>query len=379
MEEVVPDADEQSLQHFISNATWDARAVMNQVAVDADAWLGGHDDTLLVIDESGIPKQGTHSVGVSRQYCGQTGKVDNCQVGVYASLVRENKATLIDARLFLPESWTSDAERCERAGIPLEERRFRTKHEIAMEIVQNAVETGVRFEYVAMDGFYGENGDLLRTLDTAGLRFLADVHKDQRIFTDDPLEQRRGELTSVRVDEWVAAQPKQAWRKVTVRAGTKGPIEIELLHRRVWLWRNTDQQSYCWHLIVRREISSPDEIKYTLSNAPADTPRQRLAYLQGQRYWVERCFQDAKQQAGMGDYQVRGWLGWHHHMAMVLMATLFMLEQRIETGDELPLTCGDIEWLLKHMLPSRGHSEKDLLALLQKRLRKRGASASLLE
>jgi len=374
MEEIVPDADEQSLQHFISNSTWDARAVMNQVAVDADAALGGYDDTVLVIDESGIPKKGENSVGVSRQYCGQTGKVDNCQVGVYASLVRGARATLIDARLFLPERWTNDAERCEKAGVPAEEIRFRTKHEIALEIVQNALEVGVRFSYIAFDGFYGSNGELLRTLDAAGLRFVADVHKDQLMFTEDPLKNRKGTLKALRVDEWVAAQPHQAWRRVTIRKGTKGPIEIELLHRRVWFSKRSESESYCWHLIVRREIGSKEEIKYTLSNAAADVPRQQLAYLQGQRYWVERCLQDAKQQAGMADYQVRGWLGWHHHMAMVLMAMLFMLEQRIESGDDLPVTCSDIEWVLKQMLPSRGRTEDEILTLLETRLRKRGVA-----
>lgn len=298
-------------------------------------------NTVLVIDESGIPKKGENSVGVSRQYCGQTGKVDNCQVGVYASLVRGDKATLIDARLFLPERWTSDAKRCDKAGVPPEERRFRTKHEIALEIVQNALEVGVRFSYIAFDGFYGSNGELLRTLGAAGLRFVADVHKDQLMFTEDPLTIRKGSVEALRVDEWVAAQPHQAWRRVTIRKGTKGPIEIELLHRRVWFWKKTEAQSYCWHLIVRREIESKDEIKYTLSNAAPDVPRQQLAYLQGQRYWVERCLQEAKQQAGMADYQVRGWLGWHHHMAMVLMAMLFMLEERIESGDDLPITCSE--------------------------------------
>jgi SRSO17 transposase len=374
MEETVPDADEQRLQHFISNSTWDARAVMNQVAVDADAALGGQDDTVLVIDESGIPKKGEKSVGVSRQYCGQTGKVDNCQVGVYASLVRGDKATLIDARLFLPERWTSDVKRCEKAGVPAEERRFRTKHELALEIVQNALEIGVRFSYIAFDGFYGSNGELLRILDAAGLRFVADVHKDQLMFPEDPAKIRKGTVQALRVDQWVSAQPHQAWRRVTIRNGTKGPIEIELLHRRVWFSKKTESESYCWHLIVRREVGSPDEIKYTLSNAAPDVPRQQLAHLQGQRYWVERCFQEAKQQAGMADYQVRGWLGWHHHMAMVLMAMLFMLEERIESGDDLPITCSDIEWVLKRMLPSRGQTEDEILALLEHRLRKRGVT-----
>jgi len=371
MEEIVPDADEQSLQHFISNSNWDARAVMNQVAADADAALGGYDDTVLVIDESGIPKKGEKSVGVSRQYCGQTGKVDNCQVGVYASLVRGDKATLIDARFFLPERWTSDVERCRKAGVPAEEMRFRTKHEIALEMVQNALEVGVRFSYIAFDGFYGSNGELLRVLDAAGLRFVADVHKDQLMYAEDP-QIAKGPVESLRVDEWVAAQPPQAWRRVVIRKGTKGPIEIELLHRRVWFRKKTESQSYCWHLIVRREIASRDEIKYTLSNAAPDVPRQQLAYLQGQRYWVERCLQEAKQQAGMADYQVRGWLGWHHHMAMVLMAMLFMLEERIESGDDLPITCSDIEWVLKQMLPSRGRTEDEILMLLEKRLRRRG-------
>jgi hypothetical protein len=127
-------------------------------------------------------------------------------------------------------------------------------------------------------------------------------------------------------------------------------------------------------LIVRREIASRDEIKYTLSNATPDVPRQQLGYLQGQRYWVDRCLQEAKQQAGVADYQVRGWLGWHHHLAMVLMAMLFMLEERIESGDDLPVTCSDIEWVLKQMLPSRGRTEDEILTLLEKRLRRLGVA-----
>jgi SRSO17 transposase len=118
MEQVVPGTNEQVLQHFISNSPWDAEAVMRQIARDADALLGRHDDTLLVIDESGLPKKGKHSAGVARQYCGQLGKVENCQVGVYGALARGNKVTLTDARLFVPREWTNDQERCRRAGIP---------------------------------------------------------------------------------------------------------------------------------------------------------------------------------------------------------------------------------------------------------------------
>jgi len=373
MAELLPETDEQALHHFISNATWDARGVIDQVAVDADAILGGHEDSMLILDDSGFPKKGKHSVGVSRQYCGQSGKVDNCQVGVFGALCHGNTATLVDARLFLPESWIKDGQRCTNAGVPAEEQVRRTKHDLAKASIAHLRELGVRFRYVGFDAGYGESGVLLRKLDEDGVVFFADVHKSQQIFIEKPRE--GAEHSSVLVEEWVAAQPPQAWKQVTLRDGTKGPITVEILHRRIWLRWATDPRAYRWHLIVRREIAAPDDIKYTLSNAPADLPRQRLAYLQGQRYWVERCFEDAKQQVGMGDYQVRGWNGWHHHMAMVLMAMLFLLETKVALGQEVPVTSADIEWLLRKMLPTRGNSDEELLHLLERRIRKRTASS----
>ena len=121
-----------------------------------------------------------------------------------------------------------------------------------------------------------------------------------------------------------------------------------------------------WHLLVRREIDTPRKIKYTLSNAPADMPLEQLSYIQGQRYWVERALQDAKSHSGLGDYQVRGWLGWHHHMAIVLMAMLFMLEERVRHGATAPmLSTADIEKVLKHYLPRRDATEQELFRLLQ--------------
>lgn len=377
MAEVLPDADEQSLHHFISNATWDARGVIDQVAMDADAVLGGHDDSMLILDDSGFPKKGTHSVGVTRQYCGQTGKLDNCQVGVFTALAHQNRATLIDARLFLPAAWSGDKDRSAQAGVPIEELVHRTKHDLARESIRNARKVGVRFRYIGFDAGYGESGSLLRELDGEDLRFFADIHKNQKILLDDPA--RRPDQRAVAVEEFAASQPQNAWKRVTLREGTKGPLVVEILHRRVWVqWgeqRAKPSTTFHWHLIVRREIHAPSDIKYTLSNAPADLPRQRLAYLQGQRYWVERCFEDAKQQLGMGDYQVRGWVGWHHHMALVLMAMLFLLEAKQTLGEELPVTSSDIEWLLCQMLPNRANSDDDILELLERRIRKRLASS----
>lgn len=377
MAELLPDGEEQTLHHFISNAPWDARGVMDQVAVEADQLLGGHDDSMLILDDSGFPKKGEHSVGVSRQYCGQSGKLDNCQVGVFAALCHADRATLIDARLFLPESWIKNAERCTNAGIPVDEQIQRTKHDLARESIANARALGIRFRYIAMDAGYGESGVLLRMLDDQAMTFFADVHKNQKIFIDEPRSGRPHQ--PVVVEQWVAAQPETAWKRVTVREGTRGPILVEILHRRIWLrWKGVENTRH-WHLIVRREIDARDDIKYTLSNAPPDLPRQRLAYLQGQRYWVERCFQDAKQQVGMGDYQVRGWNGWQHHMAMVLMAMLFLLEAKATLGRDIPLTSADIEWVLRNLLPTRDHSEYDILELLKRRIRKRTPPPSSLK
>jgi SRSO17 transposase len=224
------------------------------------------------------------------------------------------------------------------------------------------VEEGIRFKWVSADGAYGENAFLL-PLDDAGLRFMVDVHCNHLVWFERP--EAEGSPRR-RVDEWVAEQPATAWQEVTTREGTRGAIRYEVLHARVWIDTGRKQPPRQWHLLVRREIDTPRKIKYTLSNAPADMPLERLSYIQGQRYWVERALQDAKSHSGLGDYQVRGWLGWHHHMAIVLMAMLFVLEERVRHGATLPmLSTADIEKVLKHYLPRRDATEQELLRLLQ--------------
>ena len=153
MEEVVPGADHQALQHMLSESAWEERAVLDHVAQEANRHLGGHPDSSLIIDESGCPKKGTQSVGVARQWCGQLGKVENCQVGVFAALGRGTEATVIDERLFLPESWTADPKRCQAAGIPAEQRGFKRKHDLALEMITYARQQGIGFAWVGFDGF----------------------------------------------------------------------------------------------------------------------------------------------------------------------------------------------------------------------------------
>jgi SRSO17 transposase len=195
MEERVPDSDEQQLQQMLTDSPWDHQAVMDQVALEADKWLGGHPESCLLLDETGFEKSGKHSVGVGRQWFGRGGKVENCQVGVMAALGRDQRVTLIDARLYLQQSWCEDAQRCERAGVPEAKRVFRTKIALALEMVAHQRQIGVRFSWVGADGFYGNDPGFLRGLDAMGEVFVADVHCDQLIFVEDPkptVKQKKG-------------------------------------------------------------------------------------------------------------------------------------------------------------------------------------------
>ncbi len=180
MSEVIPETDYQILQNFLTHSTWDEQAVMDQLACDADSWLGGNKGTGLYIDESGLTKKGKKSVGVARQWNGRLGKKDNCQVGVFGALGKGDRVSFLDARLYLPKEWTDDPARCNEAGIPCSKQSHKTKLELALEIVEHARENGVRFEWVGVDGLYGSS--FLNTLDESGEVFMADIHKDRHIY-----------------------------------------------------------------------------------------------------------------------------------------------------------------------------------------------------
>ena len=385
--EVVPGTDAQALHHFLAYSPWDARAVMDQVARDVDALLGGDQDSCLLLDETGFAKKGSKSVGVARQWLGRQGKTDNCQVAVFAALARGQSVSLIDTELYLPGEWLEDPARCEAAGIPIERRVLKTKPELALELVQRARRNGVRFAWIAADGTYGQDRVLLRALEDAGETFVIDVHRDQRIFLEEPHrhERRRhgrvprsteaSENQDLRVDEWVAQQPAEAWQEVWIRHSSQGELRVQALRRRVWLLEGKDSQARCWYLVVTREIGAPATIKYSLSNAPEQTSLQRLAYLQRQRYWVERAFQEAKNEAGMDEYQARSWHAWHHHMALVMMALLFLLRERKLQSETLPLlSAADVQILLARLLPRRDLDPEEAIRQIQLRHHQRQAA-----
>jgi SRSO17 transposase len=382
MEEVVPDCDYQSLQHFLSDSAWDARAVLDQVAVEADRHLGGAEDSCLLLDESSFQKKGEKSVGVARQWSGRLGKVENCQVAVFAALAQGSSSTLIDTRLYLPKEWVEDRRRCIAAGVPAPEIILKSKADLAFEMVLRARQNGVRFSWVGSDSGYGKDPSFLRRLADHGEVFVAEVHRDQQIYLEDPaprVPERKvpagrqptrleAQSASERVDAWAKAQSPERWRPVVVRPGAKGQLRVEALHGRAWLWDGNEQKARLWHVVATREIGSPDKIKYALSNAPEATSLERLVQMQRQRFWIERSFEDGKSASGLADYQVRGWRAWHHHMALVMMAMLFMLEERLLHQQSHPLlSCSDIEVLLAHFLPRRDATMEEVVRQMEAR------------
>jgi SRSO17 transposase len=388
MEEHVVGADDQALQYMLTEAHWDSQAVMDQVAQEANHLLGG-DESCLLLDESGFEKKGEHSVGVARQWNGRLGKVDNCQVGVFAALGLGTRAALIDYRLYLPATWSKEVRRCEKTGIPESCRQFKTKSELALEMIRHQRQQGIQFAWVGADGGYGKEPAFLRGLADMNEIFVVDVHKDQLIYLEDPQpvipqkNNKRGRKTSryqaqtqpVRVDNWKEAPPKEAWQRHKLRDSTKGELIVEILHQRVWLWDKNEPHAHHWHLLVRRELNSQETCKYTLSNAPAETSTHQLAQMQGQRFWIERAFEDGKSESGMADYQARKWQSWHHHMALVSMAMLFMVEERERHQEEIPLlSCNDIETLLRTFLPRRDINPDEVVRQMEKRHRRRQAS-----
>jgi SRSO17 transposase len=387
MVEAVPDSDYQVLQNFLTHSSWEYRAVMDRVAVNTNGLLGGKVGTGLYLDESAFAKKGDQSVGVARQWNGRLGKQDNCQVGVFGALGRADRVGLIDARLYLPKEWTEDPRRCDRADIPRSEQIHRTKLELAQEIIVHARRSGVRFDWVGVDGGYGNSLEFLQSLQDQGEIFVADVHSDRHIYLSDPAPylppQERGrprirhvsDARPMEVRKWVKRQPASRWRRKTLRNTTKGRLVVEVLHERVWLWDKHSPTAHCWHLIVRREIDAPGTIKYCLSNAPEKTSLIKLVQMQAQRFWVERAFQDAKSHVGMAQYQARQWQSWHRHMALVMLTMQFMLQTRLEHVQTHPLlSCYDIQILLAKTLPDRRNSREEIIRQLQIRHQQRQAS-----
>lgn len=374
----VAESDYQGMQQFLSDSPWDHAAVMRQVGEEAEEVLGGTAQTALYVDETSFVKKGNASVGVQRQYCGRLGKLENCQVGVFASLGCKRRAALVDFRLFLPESWVEDSARCAKAKVPEAHRHHRTKTELALEMVVAARARGSTHQWVGGDEVYGNNQAFVGALENMGEVFLMDVASNLRVWERDPRPQvpsdsgqrgrpcrraraSRSGVKAEKVETLTARVFASEARKVAIRDADKGALSARVWVRNVWVWDGKSTDARRRLLIVREEADGT--FKYSLSNAPADTSWERLAYMQAQRFWIERCFQDAKSELGMAQYELRGWTGWHHHMALVCLALLFLLKERHRAKASIPLlSARDIVELLAVYLPRRPRRRNRSLA-----------------
>ena len=352
----------QALSHFLSNSPWDHRKLLNWIQINGVRLIGKLG--ALIIDEWSNPKAGNRSVGVKRQYCGNLGKVENCQVGVYAAYVKKGFRILLGFRLFLPKSWIYDPIRCEKAGIPLNERVFRRKADLAYELIVQAVHSGIRFTHVCMDSFYGSHPWLLTKLEAMKITYVAGVKSNERVYLEKPeysVPSRKGNrgrkpsqvvvtnTKPVKVEDIMKKVTN--WRLIRIRMSSEGFLEIKCTVIKVWRIDKDIQRPLPVLLLIRKELDDSD-IKYALCNDITIISWNRLASMHSERYWIERSFEDAIELAGMGDYQVRNWSAWHHHMALVLLAMFWITkEQSVLLESCSDMTVHDTVKVIQQKLP----------------------------
>lgn len=355
------------MQHFITESTWSGRDLIDQVAKEVNSLLPKRKLTGLIIDESGWVKKGNKSVGVGHQYCGNVGKLSNSQVAVFAALNNGDCSSMVDARLFLPEDWCLHSKRCEEAGIPASERNFKTKLEIASEIVEHQ-STQIDFDFVSADGFYGNDADFARKIDELGYLYMLDIHANQSIYVE-PTELEIPERKSAKgptpkrlkttkpsmsVTDYMGSLTDEQWQKLTVRNTTKGKLTGYYHFAKVFIWNQAIDRIERRLLVIRKTFTSDNEleIKFSFTNANLEqyTP-EVIAYMQAQRFFVEHCIKESKQILGIDQFQTRKWSAWLHQVALNFMVSSFILKEKLRNNEDLPLlSTRDIKELIVFQL-----------------------------
>jgi SRSO17 transposase len=327
------DRERQGLQKFIGQSEWDHQPLLTELARQVGTELG-EADGVLVFDPSAFPKKGTASVGVQRQWCGRLGKIDNCQVGIYLGYVSRKEHALVDVRLFLPKSWANSRKRRKKAGVP-KDRRFQTRHEQILEMLDQSGPL-LPHAWISGDDELGRSSWFRRELQDRHECYALAVPSNTLIRdlrTADPPYAGSGRPPQVpftRVDRWCAALPADAWHTIEVRDGEKGPVVVQVVRAPLVQARTEGEPSeFTETLVVFRERQADGTMKhdYLLSNAPLDTPLTEFARVFKAQHRIEECLQRAKSEAGLGDYQVRTWEGWHHHQTLSLIATWFLTQE----------------------------------------------------
>lgn len=402
MAERIPQSNYDQLHHFISHSPWDAMAVMNKTSEKLHSTLMGSSSSLeaepvtispkphqslgLIIDESGWEKSGKKSVGVARQYIGQIGKVCNGQVGVFAGLTDGTQVGLVQGRLYLPKEWTDDKERCDKAKIPISEQVYRTKPELAVEIIKS-LPSHVTYDWVGGDDLYGNSFTLRSYLYSIQQSFVLDVSDDLGVYLNPPdlyiptKKAGRGRTpTSYKCDDkpiqlkkLIQQVPQEKWKIITHRNGTKGPLTRRACMMDVYIWKpNRGKHIEAVQLIISTELDG-SEVKYSLCYEPnGEISLDTALYRQMQRYWVERAFQNVKEHLGLHQYQVRSWTAWYHHIALSLMALHFLLQiQKEDKANQPLLSIPDIKLIFAKKLINKLNSDDGLAHAMKLRHKKR--------
>jgi SRSO17 transposase len=316
-----------AFQHLLARAAWDAGLLRNELMRYVGAQLGQRGGTLIV-DETGVLKKGDQSAGVARQYSGTAGRIENCQIGVFLAYARDGEAVFLDRALYLPEEWTADPGRCAVAGIPPTVVPA-TKPALAQRMLARAFAAGYEPDWVVADAVYGRAGYLRRFLEENGRAYVLAVASNTHVWQGGKQRTPRALLD---------AMPPEAWQRLSCGDGSKGPRLYD------WAWTPVQTLQDPWsgapgrhHLLLRRPVDNPDpdETAYFIVHALASVTLADVVEAAGQRWPIERCFQDAKGLVGLDEYEVRGWLGWHRHitLAMLAYALLVVLTRRARVLD----------------------------------------------
>lgn len=323
--------DRKTIQHFIGESTWSDQPLREELGRQIGSQLG-EPDGVITFDPSAFPKSGKQSVAVARQWCGRLGKIDNCQVAVYLGYASSAGHALVDTELYLPKEWIHDKKRMKRAGVPKDRQRYRTRHELCLELLDRHGDQ-LPHAWITGDDELGRPAGFRRELRDRSERYLLAVPCNTRIRDlEIPAPEYAGrgrpaKRPSLRVDSWTSQRPEDEWTAIEVRDGEKGPLVVEALKRRVETRQRSRSTAVEEVLVVIRykdRDSAVVKTDYYLSNAEVETPLAEFCRAAKAEHRIEECLQRGKSQTGLGDYEVRNWLGWHHHQTLSLLASWFL-------------------------------------------------------
>ena len=316
------EANPDGMQRLLAAADWDADAVRDDVrdyVIEHLALGRGDPAGVLVVDETGFLKKGTKSAGVARQYSGTAGRIENSQIGVFLAYATTAGRTFLDRELYLPKAWTEDRGRCREAGVP-DEVQFATKPELAMRMLERAMDSGVPAGWVAGDAVYGQYYRLRAMLEQRAMGYVLAVSVSQRV-----IARCGGKIVERRADQLITTLPAQAWKKISAGAGAKGP---RLYHWARAAIRPLEDTGRGYWLLARRSLSDPADLAYYLCHGPARTPLRELVRVAGARWAIEESFQTAKGEVGLDQYQVRRYDAWYRHITLAMLAHAFLTVTR---------------------------------------------------